>query len=42
MEWGLKCNMSGTHSKVVVIQCFMHDQIIASRTCFGGHTDVNC
>ena len=21
---------------------FMQDQVIASRTCFGGHMDVNC
>ena len=23
-------------------QGFMHDKIIASHTCFGGHMDVNC
>ena len=35
-------SFSSHYSMYTFIQGFMQDQIIASRTCFGGHMDVNC
>ena len=39
---GKTSQSTDTGVTVTCDQGFMQDKIIASRTCFGGHMDVNC
>ena len=43
-KWKVYIHSMNGQQVIIIIQNhgFMQDQIFASRTCFGGHMDVNC
>ena len=45
VDFNINVLVPSSHNKIILVnalQGFIQDQTIASHTCSGGHTDVNC